>query len=424
MKRKVKIGLVGFGTVGSGVYELIKKNGAVISKRTDIELEIKTICDLRLDYVKETVSNINLTTNWKDLLEDDEIETIVELIGGIEPARTIIIEALKAGKNIVTANKKLLAEAGTEIFELSNKKSAKLGFEASVGGGIPCLQALKSGLVGNRIDKVAGILNGTTNYILTKMEEDGLSFAESLAEAQKLGFAEADPTFDIEGYDAGHKITLLSMLAFNKNIDYKSVEMEGITKLETIDTEYARSMGYAVKLLGIAKRSGNGVDISVRPTLIHEEHPLASVRNEFNAIMFENDMTGPVFLYGKGAGSLPTASAVVSDVIQIALKSDVEESAITIEGNAEIVLSSARNSRYYLRIFTDDKPGILQKLAGALAENNVSISSLVQEEYEGDHVPLLFITHEANEAGIKKSIEKINTFDFIKKPVMMIRIED
>lgn len=424
MEKSVKIGLIGFGTVGSGVYNLLKNNGNIILDRTGVKAEIKTICDLRLDDIRDKVENINLTSNWKDLLEDDEIDTVVELIGGIEPAKTMIIESLKAGKNVVTANKKLLAESGSEIFDLTSKSNVKLGFEASVGGGIPCLEALKSGLVGNRINYVMGILNGTTNYILTKMEEEGLSFETALSQAQEAGFAEADPTFDVEGYDAGHKITLLSMLSFNERFKYQSVDIEGITKLESIDTAYARSMGYAVKLLGIAKNMGEETDIRVHPTMIKEEHPLASVRNEFNAVMFDTDMTGPVILYGKGAGSLPTASAVVSDIIEIAQKNTVIESAITMKKEGKVYNSDNRKSRYYLRMYTEDHPGILEKISGAFAKENVSISTLVQEEEDGDSAVLLLVTHEVSEKGLKAAVESINNFNFIKKDVVIIRIED
>lgn len=424
MKKNIKIGLIGFGTVGSGVYNLLKNNGEKIFERTGVHAEIKTICDLRLDDIKTQVDGINLTTNWKDLLIDEEIDTVVELIGGIEPAKTMIIESLRAGKNVVTANKKLLAEDGEEIFKLTDRANVKLGFEASVGGGIPCLAALKSGLVGNRINSVMGILNGTTNYILTKMEEEGISFNQALDQATEEGFAEADPTFDIEGYDAGHKISLLSMLSFNKKISYKEIDIEGITKLESVDTAYARSMGYAVKLLGIAKEKNGEIDVRVHPTMIKEEHPLASVRNEFNAVMFDADMTGPVILYGKGAGSLPTASAVVSDIIDIAEKTDVVESAITINGSGKLLSSEKRNFRYYLRMYTEDHPGILEKIAGKFAEENVSISTLVQEEITDNTAVLLFVTHEAAEGGLYRAVENINKFDFITKDVVVIRIED
>jgi homoserine dehydrogenase len=424
MKNVVNVGLIGFGTVGSGLYSLIKSNNDKIVTRTGITLNIKSICDLRVDDVKKSTEKIYVTDDFKEIINDSEIDTIVELIGGIEPAKTIILEALKAGKNVVTANKKLLAEAGDEIFETANNGNAKLGFEAAIGGGIPCVDALKNSLVGNKVQSVMGILNGTTNYILTRMDEAGLSFDTALKEAQEEGFAEADPTFDIEGFDAGHKISLLAMLAYNKKVNYKDVPIEGITKIQSIDIDNAKEMGYAIKLLGICKEVGDSLDIRVHPTMIKEEHPLASVRNEFNAVMYDNDMTGPIILYGKGAGSLPTASAVAGDIVQIALKNAVQENAITLSGESKILPADKILSRYYFRMQTEDSTGILEKISGVLSRNNISISSVVQHEGQNNIVPLVIVTHMATEAGIQKSIEEINNFDFVKEPIMMIRVAE
>lgn len=424
MKNVVNIGLIGFGTVGSGLYNLINTNGKTITTRTDITLKIKSICDLRVDEVKKATKDINVTNDWKEIINDSEIDTIVELIGGVEPAKTIVLEALKAGKNVVTANKKLLAESGEEIFEAANSGKAKLGFEAAIGGGIPCVDALKNSLVGNKLNSVMGILNGTTNYILTRMGEAGLSFEDALKEAQDEGFAEADPTFDIEGFDAGHKISLLAMLAYNKKVKYQDVPIEGITRVKTLDIHFAKEMGYAIKLLGICKEQDGELDIRVHPTMIKAEHQLAAVRYEFNAVMYDNDMTGPIVLYGKGAGSLPTASAVAGDIVQIAMKDECNENAITMSGETTILKAEKIKSRYYFRMHTEDKTGILEKVAGVLAKNNISISSVVQKEGKGNIVPLIIMTHMASEDGVLKSIEEINNFDFIKEPVMMIRVAD
>ena len=426
MKKDVKIGLIGYGTVGSGVYGLLEKNSEVIAARTGLNVSVKMICDLRADKIASEVAGTALTTNWKDIINDKEIDTVVELIGGVEPAKSMIIEALKAGKNVVTANKKLLAEAGSEIFSIVKNSKVKLGFEASVGGGIPCLDALKSGLVGNRINSVMGILNGTTNYILTRMEEGGLSFGDALKEAQREGFAEADPTFDIEGYDAGHKITLLGMLSFNKEIDYSSVSKEGITRISSIDMHFAREMGYVIKLLGIAKDVNGKIDVRVHPTMIRKNHQLASVRREFNAILFDADMTGNVVLFGKGAGSFPTASAVVSDVVKISQNRLTEDSALHLDGKAELLPSGERCSRFYFRMRTEDSSGVLEKVAGVFAKNNISIASVVQKEKDStdNTVPLIIMTHSASEASMKKSLELINEFSFIKEEVVVIRVED
>lgn len=424
MSRTVNIGLIGFGTVGGGVYNLIKKNRDTIALRTGITLNVKTVCDLRTDVVTAAAPDVKVTTRWQDIIEDTEIETVVELIGGINPAKSMILGALQAGKNVVTANKKLLAESGSEIFELASNSLTKLGYEAAVGGGIPCIAALKFGLVGNRFNSAMGILNGTTNYILTRMEDDNLSFDDALKEAQKLGFAEADPTFDIEGYDAGHKISLVAMLAFNKKINYADVRKEGITKVSTIDIEYAREMGYVIKLLGICKNVNGKIDVRVHPTMIRRDHLLASVRREFNAVMFDGDMTGPVIMYGKGAGSLPTASAVVADIIDITTTKGVTESAIATDGDAVMLDPQERVSRYYLRMTTKDEPGILAKIAATLAKDNISIASVVQKEGDGTTVPLILTTHAATEKGMLRSVEELDSFGFMKGKTMLLRIED
>jgi homoserine dehydrogenase len=423
MNRTVNIGLIGFGTVGSGVYDLISKNRDVITERTGLTLNIAKVAEMRPEVVKKAAPSLAVTQNWKEIIEDPSIDTVVELIGGIEPAKTMILAALAAGKNVVTANKKLLAEAGAEIFEKASGGKVKLGYEASVAGGIPCIAALKHGLVGNNITAVMGILNGTTNYILTRMEEDKLTFEAALKEAQEKGFAETDPTFDVEGYDAGHKISLLAMLAFNKHIDYKAVSKEGITKVSPVDIEFAHEMGYVIKLLGICKLTDGRIDVRVHPTMIRREHLLASVRRENNAVFFQGDMTGPVIMYGKGAGSLPTASAVVSDIVDIAAKSDISEHAMRLSGDAVMLPPSERVSRYYLRLETDDHAGILAKIAGILADNGISIASVVQKEGDAT-VPLIITTHAASEAGMMTSIDAINKCEFVRNNTVVLRIED
>ncbi len=424
MKSIINIGIIGFGTVGSGVYQIIAQNSDSIIKRTGIDIRIKTICDLNIDQVKSSTSNVVITDTWQDIVNDTEIDIVVELIGGIKPAKEIISQALKKGKSVVTANKKLLAEEGNEIFANSKSSLGKLGFEASVGGGIPCILSMKYGLVSNRYRAIMGILNGTTNYILTKMEEEGLSFPEALSQAQDKGFAEDDPTFDIEGYDAGHKISLLSMLAFGRKIDFSSILIEGITKISDLDIIYARDMGYVIKLLGIAKVVDDTLDIRVHPTMIPEKHLLASVRNEFNAIMYDCDMTDPVILYGKGAGSLPTASAIISDIIQIAEKEGIDEKSLISEEDARYILPENRVCRYYIRIHTEDKHGILTRISGVLAQHEISIASVIQKESAEKYVPLVIMTHEASEMGMIHALEEIGGFDFINGDITLIRVED
>ncbi len=420
-----KIGLIGFGTVGSGVYNLLKKNSSLITERTSITFEIKTICDLDTDNIKKSCDDIEITDNWKDITNDPEIDIVIELIGGTEPAKTIILDAFDKGKSVVTANKKLLAEDGLDIFRKASDKNLSIGFEAAVGGGIPCILGLKTGLVGNRIRLIMGILNGTTNYILTRMSFEGLPFDRVLKDAQENGFAEADPTFDIEGFDAGHKISLLSMIAFNKNIDFRSIPIEGITKINQVDISYARDMGYVIKLLGIAKMENSGLDISVRPTMIPEDHPLAQIHYENNAVLIDGNMTDPVLFYGKGAGSYPTASAVISDIVQIAESHGARKRFIPASEDVKFIPADERRSRYYLRIHTEDTPGILAKITGIIGKYNISIASILQREMDDGYIiPLILMTHEAEEKGMLKAVKEIEEFDFVYGEVMLIRVED
>ncbi|HNV47728.1 MAG TPA: homoserine dehydrogenase [Spirochaetota bacterium] len=424
MARKATCGLIGFGTVGSGVYALLEKNAALIEQRTGVAVSITAICDLRTDEVRKRTAGVAVTGDWRQVVDDPEIDTVIELIGGLDPAKAIVLAALERGKNVVTANKKLLAEDGGEIFARARTKPAGLGFEAAVGGGIPCILSLRSGLVGNRVSTVMGILNGTTNYILTQMTDGGLSFDAALAIAQQKGFAEADPTFDVEGFDAGHKIAILSMLAFGRSVDYRAVPMEGITKIRDIDIAYAREMGYVIKLLGIGKLVGGEIDIRVHPTMLPARHPLAAVRNEFNAVLLEGDMTGPVVLYGRGAGGAPTASAIVSDIIAIASNGPGAAAAPAPAGGASVIGPEKRLSRYYLRLTTQDRPGILAQIAGALGRCGISIASVIQREGSAEYVPLVIMTHAAGEDRLQEALGEINTYPFVRDAAMMIRVED
>ena len=423
--KKINLGLIGFGTIGSGVVKLLQQSGDLIEKRLGAKLVLKKIADLdvttpRVVSVKKSL----LTADAREILTDPDIHIVIELMGGYEPARTFLLEAMRRKKHVVTANKALLATHGNEIFKVAEKEGVDIGFEASVGGTIPVIKTLKESLVANRIKSIFGILNGTSNYILSKMTDEGKAFDVVLKEAQALGFAEADPTFDIEGYDAGHKIAILSMIAFNKKIDYTAISIEGITRIGALDIEYAREMGYRIKLLGIGKRAGDRVDIRVHPTMLPLRHPLASVQNEFNAVMITGDMTGPVTLTGKGAGSHPTASAVVSDIVRIAQRPASSAGAIRFDGDASYVPPGERLSRYYMRVHTEDSPGILAKIAGVLAAYGISIASVIQKESDMPHVPLVIMTHEAHEEGLFTAVKKINAFDFVEGDATVIRVED
>ncbi len=421
MKDKINIGLIGYGTVGSGVYKLLSKNAETIQTRTGLKLRVKTICDLNVERVKAEVSDCEITDSWESVTSDGEIDIVVELIGGNSPAMEIIVSALRNGKNVVTANKKLLAERNEDIMSALLETGQSIGYEAAIGGGIPCVLALKKGLVGNRIKSILGILNGTTNYILTKMEEQGITFEEALRDSQEKGFAEADPTFDVEGIDAGHKIALLAILAYGEALDFAHIPIEGITHISPEDMGYAKDMGYVIKLLGIARKVNGSLDVRVHPTMIPLDHPLASVRHEFNSVMFDGDMTDAIVLNGKGAGSFPTASAVVSDIVQLANRSI---RAGEISGHATMMLPEDRNSRYYLRIHTEDNMGMLSKISGILGEHDISIASVIQKETTQKIVPLIIFTHFAIEKNILTCIKKIENFDCVHDNVVCIRVED
>lgn len=422
--KTVKIGLIGLGTIGMGVFRLLQQNGGLIAEKTGVKIEIALACDNKPEVLRSLGGGVGIAKDWQQVTSAPDIDTVVELIGGLRPAADIALSAMKNGKNLVTANKKLLAENGAEIFGAAGDAAGALMFEAAVGGGIPCLLALNEGMAANRILSVKGILNGTTNYILSQMEEKGLPFAQALKDAQDKGFAEADPTFDIEGYDAGHKICLLAALAGGRLVDYTRISIEGISKISDLDIKYAKDMGYVIRLLGIAKISDDVVDISVHPVMLPALHPLASVRNEFNAVMIDGDMTGPIILYGKGAGALPTASAVVSDILRIAKGGRNPQ--ISCDASAlRFASPEKRVSGYYLRMYTKDRPGILAKISGILGSHSISIASLIQREAEDEgFVPLILTTHSVDEASIMRAASEINKADFLKEDVFIIRIED
>ncbi len=422
--KTIRAGLIGFGTVGSGVYHVLNQNQHLLKKRKAVEVQLAALCDLDTDRVRRETGMDQVTDRWKDLIEDTSIDVIVELIGGIEPARTIIIEALKNGKHVVTANKKLLAEAGQDIFDTEQQVGCRLAYEAAIGGGVPCVLALRDGLVANNINSVVGILNGTTNYILTLMEDEQIPFEDALRDAQEKGFAEADPTFDIEGLDAGHKIALLARLAYGKRIDYKKIPIEGITGITQEDIHNATEMGYVIKLLGIARAQDEDIDIRVHPALLDKNDYLASVRDEFNAILYDCDMTDPIILYGKGAGRNPTASAVVSDILSIASGYGSEPEARDVTEEANYITGEQRMLRYYIRILTEDRPGILSKISGVLGEHGISISSVIQHEIDDKIVPLIIMTHKARESDMFRARDRIETFEFVHESIVIIRVED
>jgi homoserine dehydrogenase len=430
-KSTIKVGLIGFGTIGRGVAKLFLNSSSIINKKAGIKLELKKICDLDIKTDRGIkIPEGVLTTNINDLLNDPEIDIIIELMGGYKPALDFVLRALNSGKHVVTANKALLSKYWDEIAGAAAKNKVEIMAEASVGGGIPILRAMDKGLAANRIEKIMGILNGTCNYILTKMTLDKMSFDEALKEAQAKGFAEANPTLDIEGFDTMHKIVILSSMAFSTRIKEQDVPVEGIKGVDYMDIQYAEEFGYVMKLLAIAEKEGNQADIRVHPVLINKKHLLASVNYEFNAIYVKGDAVGETLFYGKGAGEMPTASAVLSDVIYIAknislgmatkenLKSEKTEA-------VKIQKSGLSVSKYYLRFSVVDKPGVLASVTGILGKNHISIESVIQKVQDThSKVPVVIMTYGAKEADIKKSLKTIDDMEYVKQKTVVYRVID
>ncbi len=416
----VKIGIVGVGTVGESVVKNIQKNQDVISARAGQEIVIKRGVVRNLNKKRDV--NIELVTDYKKVTQDPEIDIVVELMGGVEEAYEVVKDALKNKKAVVTANKALLAY---HRFELQKLASTPFEYEASVAGGIPIIKALRDGLSANHIEEIKGIINGTCNYILTEMKK-GRNYEEVLKEAQELGYAEADPTFDVGGYDAAHKLLILASIAYNIDTKPEDILIEGIENINLTDIEFAKEFGYEIKLLGIAKKTDNKVELRVHPTLIKNSQMIAKVDGVMNAVSVIGDIVGETMYYGPGAGGDATASAVISDIIEIArgninpmlgYKKPLEEQKLSLKPIEEI------KTKYYLRIAVNDRLGVLEKIANILAKNNISIESFLQKPKNG-YVKLLFATHKSIEKNIKKAIKEIETLNFVIKPINFIRIEE
>jgi homoserine dehydrogenase len=427
--KNVKIGILGIGTVGGGVYQLLNKHRSDIGKKSGIDIEVKRIADKALD--RRELLNVPseiFTTDADEIIFDPDIRIVVQLIGGTTISRELMLKAIRNKKNIVTANKALLAEHGAEIFEAAVQEEVELGYEASVGGGIPIIKTIKEALVGNQIDKVVGIVNGTTNFILTKMTRESLSFDEALRTAQDLGFAESDPHLDISGGDACHKITILSSLAFHTLVDMSKVYVEGIVGISKKDIQYADEFGLVLKLLAIAERRGNGVLVRVHPSLVSKENPLAAISWEDNAIMLYSDFLGKSMYYGKGAGSRPTASAVVGDIADIALrltsKTEYNKNSYSFYQNLGQNDFETSRTKFYFRFSALDRPGILSKIAGILGKYSISIASVIQKETEEEfeHVPLVMLTHEALEADARRALIEIDRLKEVEEKSIVIRV--
>jgi homoserine dehydrogenase len=430
----IRVGLLGLGTVGAGVVKVLQTRAALLQERTGARLTLAAIADTDLTRPREglDLASLPMTGDAARVLADPSIHVVIELVGGLEPARTFIMRALSDGKHVVTANKALLAHHGAEIYDEARRRGVALGFEAAVAGGIPLIRAVKEGLVANRVLSLAGIVNGTCNYILSKMTDEGLDFSLVLKEAQAHGYAEADPTLDIEGLDSAHKLQILASLAFRTVIDLKDIHTEGITRITAQDIEYARELGFRIKLLAIAKVSGEGggVEVRVHPTMIPAASPLAAVSGVFNGIFLTGDAVGDLMFYGRGAGQMPTASAVVSDVVEIARRIAHGLPSLPLElpsvGPSPLPLTPMEAIRccYYLRVTAQDKPGVLSRVAGILGENNISISNVIQKgRGTREAVPVVMLTHEARERDMRAALAKIDRLRDVAAATTMIRVE-
>ena len=425
--KEVKIAILGLGTVGSGVYTILTKNWEKIAKEVGARISIKRILEKNPKRAEEVGAPLELITQDPSMIwGDDEIEIVAEVIGGVEPARTFILEALKSGKSVVTANKELLALHGEEIFKEAARQGVDFFFEASVGGGIPIIKPLKETLAGNMIRKVLGIVNGTTNYILTRMAEEGYTFGEALREAQEKGFAEADPSADIEGRDAASKIAILASIAFNSRVSSKDVYTEGIQRISPQDIDYADELGFVIKLLAVAREENGEVDVRVHPALVPKGHPLAGVKGVNNAIFVEGDAVGEVMFYGPGAGGLAAGSSVVGDIMDAArniLKGSRGRVGCTCFEDKPLKKMELLKTRYYLLLEVLDRPGVLAAIAKEFGEAGVSLASVIQKESKGDTAEVVFMTHQTEEGKIRRAREGIEKLPVVKEIRNVLRIE-
>lgn len=429
--KEIRVGLIGFGTVGKGLANALLLQNEGLKQKTGMNFILRTVADIAIKALPGEFSGVTLTKDAADIFNDPEIDIVVELIGGMEPARTFMLKAIEKGKHVVTANKALLSVHGKEIFQAAAKNKVEVGFEASVGGGIPVIKALKEGLVANRINYIKGIMNGTANYILSQMTDHGTPFKEVLKEAQELGFAEADPTYDVEGIDTAHKLAILMTIAYGLNVHLDDITVEGISSIEPIDIDFARRFGYRIKLLAISRNHGDHVEARVHPTMVPEKHMLATINGAFNGIQFHGDTVGEVLLYGQGAGMMPTGSAVAADVVDIGrniafgcvnrvpalsyLPDQIGEPTIT--PTQELICP------YYFRITALDKPGVLSTITGIFGKHGISIRSMMQQERDANEpVFIVFRTHRATEGAVEKAIADIDGLDVCTGPTVKIRL--
>lgn len=422
--KKIKVALLGVGTVGTGVYKLIQRRADVMVRTIGAEMEVSKILVHNLNKQREGIDASLLTDNWQEIVNDPEIQIVVEVMGGIEPARTMILEALHAGKHVVTANKDLLAAHGKELLDAAEEKHCDLLFEAAVAGGIPIIRPLKQCLAGNEIDEVIGIVNGTTNYILTKMFEENMSFEEALAKATELGYAEADPTADVEGLDAGRKVAIMASIAFHSRVVFDDVYTEGITKITSDDIAYAKEFDSVIKLLGVAHNTEGGIEVGVYPMLLNKEHPLASVRDSFNAVFVHGDAVDDAMFYGRGAGELPTASAVMGDIIDVARNIEYGcngRISCTCYRETPIKKFDEVENKFFLRMQVKNQPGVLASIATVFGSHGVSIARVVQKHIKGNLAELVIVTDKVREDYLKNALEQLRDIENIFEISSVIR---
>jgi len=437
--KPIQVGLLGIGTVGSGTFNVLKRNQEEIRRRAGRGIEITMVADLDVARAQSLVGEgVKVVADAREVIANPQIDIVIELIGGYGIAKSLVMEAIAAGKHVVTANKALLAVHGTEIFAAASARGVMVAFEAAVAGGIPIIKALREGLSANRIEWIAGIINGTTNFILSEMRGKGLDFDVVLKEAQRLGYAEADPTFDIEGVDAAHKATIMSAIAFGIPVQFDKAYVEGITKLSSTDIRYAEQLGYRIKLLGITKRAAQGVELRVHPSLVPSKRLIANVEGAMNAVVVQGDAVGPTLYYGKGAGSEPTASAVIADLVDVtrlhtadphhrvphlAFQHD-ELSDLPVLPMSEVVTS------YYLRLRVADQAGVLAKVTGVLAQHDISIDAVLQREADevggegATSTDLIILTHDAREGSMDQVLAELQALPAVLEPIVRIRKEE
>lgn len=425
MKTVIRVGMLGMGTVGTGVAKMLTANAEGIKQKVGAPVELKTVLVRTLGKPRINTKSLQFTTDFNVILKDPDIDIIIEVMGGEDPAKDYILQALKAGKHVVTANKDVMAKYGRELFEAAEANGVDLMFEASVGGGIPIIRPLKQCLAGNRVQEVMGIVNGTTNYILTKMTNERADYATVLSEAQRKGYAEADPTADVGGFDAARKIAILASIAFGTRVTVSDVHIEGITKITPYDIEYAGELGYTIKLLAVARDTVNGVDVRVHPAFVPLTHPLAAVSDVFNAIFVKGDAVGETMFYGRGAGEMPTASAVVGDVIDTCrnIQHNVNSRILcTCFDNKQLCSVEHVESPFYIRLLVEDKPGVLAMIAGAFGERKVSLHSVIQKRKVGERAEIVLLTYRVPESNMNLALYSLNKLPAVAQVSNVIRV--